>query len=109
MNDEVRPLLSAAIDANGENTGGWNMTAAAGVAGLTQEYDLYWRGASIAGAHATEFSITRLIKTPPDGSEYVNALPDFEDVEKILGGVLSCLEIGIARFQELWRLNFTPA
>lgn len=104
-NEEVMPLIIAAEEAAANVEGGWNMSAAASVAGLVPEYTLYWRGAATAGAHASYFNISGIVKQHVDGSKYINNGPDFDDSDKILTGTLECLNMGITRLEEVVQIN----
>lgn len=105
LDDETLCLIKETMMQGGSTSTGWSMFEAATAAGLIGEYTLYWRGASLAGAHATEFSIALMQKVDADGRAYVHVQPEFDQFASILGSVSQCLEIGQARFEEAVKLS----
>lgn len=81
----------------------WPCFNAAEEAGLKQEYELFYRGCGLAGAHATERSLDRHLTQLPGApaKEYVWTYgPDFFMTEFMLAATIQCLAMTMDRFQE---------
>lgn len=102
----LSPESIAKLEALAQDSGAyekWPCFNAADEAGLKTEYELFYRGCGIAGAHATERSLDRhlrQLKGTAEGEYVWTYEPDFHAAGIQIGWVMQCLSLTMDRFQE---------
>lgn len=102
----LNPESVAKLEALAQDTGPhekWPCFNAAEEAGLKAEYELFYRGCGIAGAHATQRSVDRHLtqfKGAAEGEYAWTYAPTFDAARIQIGWTIQCLTMTMNRFQE---------
>jgi hypothetical protein len=102
----LSPESIAKLETLAQDTGAhekWPCFNAADEAGLKTEYELFYRGCGLAGAHATQRSLDRhltQLKGAAEGEYVWTYAPNFDTAGIQIAWAIQCLALTMDRFQE---------